>query len=135
MWVRDRPRGPGLRDRLTIVIQLHGCYWPDPRARAGFCFPGRGYRYIVGTESTLGMGMNMRDIDRRAFVGMSLTGASAFCLPPSLALAAQCVTGPLPGFLPLLLWHQAQVQLAPNLQPGILQHLPQQPKIPKVASG
>jgi hypothetical protein len=46
------------------------------------------------------MGINMRDIDRRAFVGMSLAGASAFCLPPSLALAAQCVTGPLPGFLP-----------------------------------
>jgi len=65
-----------------------------------FCFPGRGYPYIVGAESTLGMGMNMRDIDRRAFVGMSLAGASAFCLPPSLALATQCVTGPLPGFLP-----------------------------------
>ncbi len=42
----------------------------------------------------------MRDIDRRAFVGMSFAGASALCLPPSLALAQQCATGPLPAFMP-----------------------------------
>ena len=41
----------------------------------------------------------MREIDRRAFVGMSLAGASALCISPALA-ATQCVTGPLPGFLP-----------------------------------
>jgi hypothetical protein len=42
----------------------------------------------------------MRELDRRAFVGMSLAGASALCLPPSLAFAQECVTGPLPGFMP-----------------------------------
>lgn len=42
----------------------------------------------------------MSDLDRRAFVGMSLGGVSALCLAPSLAAAAQCVTGGLPGFLP-----------------------------------
>jgi hypothetical protein len=42
----------------------------------------------------------MRELDRRAFVGMSLAGASAVCLAPSWALAQQCVGGPLPGFMP-----------------------------------
>jgi hypothetical protein len=42
----------------------------------------------------------MRDIDRRAFVGMSLAGASALCISPALAAMQQCVTGPLPGFVP-----------------------------------
>src|SRR5262249_53035058 len=47
------------------------------------------------------MGLNMRDIDRRAFVGMSLAGASsAICFSPSVAFAQQCVSGSLPGFLP-----------------------------------
>jgi hypothetical protein len=44
--------------------------------------------------------MVMRDLSRRAFVGTSLAGLSALCVPPSLAAAAQCVTGPLPAFLP-----------------------------------
>ena len=39
-------------------------------------------------------------VSRRAFVGTSFGGLSALCLPPSLALAAECVTGRLPPFLP-----------------------------------
>ena len=42
----------------------------------------------------------MRDLSRRAFVGTSLAGLSALCIRPSLAAAVQCVTGPLPPFLP-----------------------------------
>jgi hypothetical protein len=47
--------------------------------------------------------MIMENLNRRAFVGGSLAGASVLCLAPSLAAAAvsqQCVTGGLPGFLP-----------------------------------
>jgi hypothetical protein len=47
--------------------------------------------------------MIMANLSRRAFVGVSLAGASALCVAPSLATAAatqQCVTGGLPGFLP-----------------------------------
>jgi hypothetical protein len=46
------------------------------------------------------MGLVMSDLSRRAFVATSLGGISALCLSPSLAAAAQCVTGALPGFLP-----------------------------------
>jgi hypothetical protein len=42
----------------------------------------------------------MRDLSRRAFVAISAAGVSAFALPSPLAVAAQCVTGALPGFLP-----------------------------------
>jgi hypothetical protein len=42
----------------------------------------------------------MTDYNRRTFFAMSVGGAAAFALPSSLAAAAQCVTGPLPAFLP-----------------------------------
>jgi hypothetical protein len=45
----------------------------------------------------------MREPSRRAFVGLSLGGVTALCLPPSLAKAAQCITGGLPEFLPNVL--------------------------------
>jgi hypothetical protein len=47
-----------------------------------------------------GMGIAMNGLSRRAFVGMSVGGVSALCLPPSLAAAAECVTGGLPPFMP-----------------------------------
>jgi hypothetical protein len=42
----------------------------------------------------------MTDYNRRAFIAMSVGGAAALSLPPSLAAAAQCVSGALPAFLP-----------------------------------
>ena len=42
----------------------------------------------------------MNEFSRRGFVGMSAAGLSALCVPRSVLAATQCVTGPLPGFLP-----------------------------------
>jgi hypothetical protein len=42
----------------------------------------------------------MVDHNRRTFVSLSLGGLAALSAPPSLLAATQCVTGPLPGFLP-----------------------------------
>ena len=42
----------------------------------------------------------MHQVSRRAFVGTSLGGLSALVIPATLAEAVQCVTGPLPAFLP-----------------------------------
>jgi hypothetical protein len=43
----------------------------------------------------------MADLSRRTFVTKSIGGIAACSLSPRLAMAAaQCVTGPLPGFLP-----------------------------------
>ncbi len=42
----------------------------------------------------------MIDHNRRKFVGLSLGGLAALSVPRSVSAATQCVTGPLPGFLP-----------------------------------
>ena len=48
----------------------------------------------------------MSEFDRRTFVGLAVGGLSTIALPPTLhaaTAAAQCVTGPLPSFLPSML--------------------------------
>ena len=47
----------------------------------------------------------MTELTRRALVGLSVGGLSALCVPPALLAATppQCVTGPLPQFLPKML--------------------------------
>src|SRR5215510_7753463 len=45
-------------------------------------------------------GAVMVEFNRRKIVGMSAGGLTALCLPSRVLAAAQCVTGPLPGFLP-----------------------------------
>ncbi len=42
----------------------------------------------------------MKALSRRAFVGMSAMAAGAAAMMPARAIAAQCVAGPLPAFLP-----------------------------------
>lgn len=42
----------------------------------------------------------MLEYNRRSVVGMSIGGLAALSIPPSVAAAAQCVTGGLPSFLP-----------------------------------
>lgn len=42
----------------------------------------------------------MTEFNRRTFVGMSVGGLSAACLPSSVLAATQCVSGQLPGFQP-----------------------------------
>lgn len=42
----------------------------------------------------------MTGYNRRTIVGMSVGGLAALAMPPSVAAAAQCVTGGLPSFLP-----------------------------------
>src|ERR1700693_2791527 len=86
--------------RLVIAIRLDGCYWPKSLPRACFTFPPAVIRISWGRNFHFRDGDNMYDLDRRAFVGGSLAAASAFCFPSSLAAAQQCVSGPLPGFMP-----------------------------------
>ena len=45
----------------------------------------------------------MAEYNRRTFVGGSVAGLTVIGLPTALHAAAQCVAGPLPGFLPTLL--------------------------------
>src|SRR5215471_20953859 len=45
-------------------------------------------------------GFTMVELSRRKVVAMSAGGLSALCLPSAVVAATQCVTGPLPGFLP-----------------------------------
>src|SRR5262249_27877792 len=51
------------------------------------------------------MGRHLMEIHRRSFVGLSMGGLSAIAMPSALhaATVAQCVTGPLPAFLPTML--------------------------------
>jgi hypothetical protein len=46
------------------------------------------------------LGVTMAGLSRRAFVANSAAGIAAASLPADWAMAAQCVTGPLPPFLP-----------------------------------
>ncbi len=45
----------------------------------------------------------MAECSRRTFVGASVAGLTAIGMPSALHAAAQCVTGPLPGFQPAVL--------------------------------
>src|SRR5690349_5276064 len=60
-------------------------------------------RYWAHRSST---GLTLSVVDRRTFVGLSVGGVSAIGLPSALhaaTAAVQCVTGPLPSFLPTML--------------------------------
>jgi hypothetical protein len=61
------------------------------------------HKYCINCEVLIEEGITMTEFNRRAFVGMSVGGFSAFCIPQPVFAAAQCVTGVLPGFVPAML--------------------------------
>src|SRR5262245_24020990 len=60
----------------------------------------RRMHYRITASALRPQGDSMVDHNRRTIAKLSLGGLAALCAPPSLLAATQCVTGPLPGFLP-----------------------------------